>query len=43
MMVIRIKWPSYPSKLWKIIDSFFGSLKFMLNLFCAALPNLQVT
>ena len=36
-------WPSYPCKLWKIIGSFFESLKFMMHLLCAAPLNLPVT
>ena len=33
---LKIMCPWYPSKLWKIIGSSFGSLKFMLHLLCAA-------
>ena len=40
---LKIMCPSYPCKLWKIIGSFFGSLKFMLHLLCAAPLNLPVT
>ena len=40
---LETMWPSYPYKLWKIIVSFLGSLKFMLHLLCAAPLILPVT
>ena len=40
---LKSMWPSYPCKLWKIIGSFLGSYKFMLQLLCAAPLNLQIT
>ena len=40
---LKIMWPSYPCKLWEIIGTFLGSLKFMLPFLCATPLNLPVT
>ena len=40
---LKIMWPSYPCKLWKIIGNFLGILNFKLHLLCAAPLNLPVT